>query len=701
MADVVNYSTRGRVGIVQVDYPPVNALGAAVRTGLMDCLAKGLADTSVDALVLIGGGRTFIAGADIREFGNFAGAGGPDLNIINAAYEAAPKPIVAAIHGTALGGGLEIALACHYRVATKDALVGLPEVKLGLLPGAGGTQRLPRLVGAETALNLIVRGIFTPAPKAQAMGIVDAVVDGELLAGACAFAEKLVADKAPLKKVRDLEVAADPQLFEAFRTSVAREAKGYFAPWKCIDCVEIATRTAFDAGLKRERELFNECLNSKESKAQIHIFFAEREVSKIPDVPKETAVLPWRSGAVLGCGTMGGGIAMNFANAGIPVTVVENTQEALDRGMAIIRANYEGSVKRGRMSEQQMHKRLALIKPSVRFEEIADADFVIEAVFEEMEIKQQVFARLDKVAKPGAVLATNTSTLDIDAIAQCTSRPEAVIGTHFFSPANVMRLLEVVRGARSSKETIATAMALGRKMGKISVLVGNCDGFVGNRMLAPYVREAEFLVEEGALPQQVDRVFNDLGFAMGPFTMNDMAGVDVGWRIEKRRRRSRPNNLRTSFLIDAIAEPGRYGQKTGAGWYRYEAGNRAPLPDAEVERLIVEHSRKHGIERRAVSDEEILKRCFWAMINEGARCLEEGMAIRASDIDVIYTAGYGVPPYLGGPMWYADRVGLKTIHADVQRFRDTLGDWWQPSQLLGELAASGKGFADWDRGRAR
>ena len=700
MSDVVDFSRRGPVGVITVNSPPVNALGAAVREGLMARLAQGLADPEVKAMVLIGGGRTFIAGADIKEFADFAGAGGPDLNEINAAYESAGKPVVAAIHGTALGGGLEIALACHYRVAVATAQVGLPEVKLGLLPGAGGTQRLPRLVGAETALNLIARGIFVAAPQARQMGIVDELVEGDLLDGAVAFAEKLVRDRAPLKKVRDLKVTAEPKLFEDFRAAMAREAKGFFAPWKCIDCVEIATRTDLDEGLRRERELFNQCLDSKESKAQIHIFFAEREVSKIPDVPKDTTVLPFRTGAVLGCGTMGGGIAMNFANAGIPVAVLESSQEALDRGMAIIRGNYEGSVKRGRMSEQRMHKALAMITPTLDYGDIAQADVVIEAVFEEMEIKQAVFRRLDGVMKDGAVLATNTSTLDIDAIAAETKRPEMVIGTHFFSPANVMRLLEVVRGAKTSKETIATAMALGRKMGKVAVLVGNCDGFVGNRMLAPYMREAEFLVEEGATPQQVDAVFNRLGFAMGPFTMSDMAGVDVSWRIEKRRRRTRSNELRTSFLIDAVAEQGRYGQKTSAGWYRYEAGSRAPLPDPEVERLLVEHSRKQGIERRTVSDDEILKRCLYSMINEGALCLEEGMAIRASDIDVIYTAGYGVPVYLGGPMWYANQVGLKAIHDEVTRFAQTLGPWWRPSELLGRLGAAGKTFVDYDRGDA-
>ena len=694
MPDLVEFSKRGAIGVITVNNPPVNALAAGVRDGLLACMQQGQADAGVKAMILIGGGRTMIAGADIKEFGDFDKAGGASLHDVNAAYENSSKPIVAAIHGTALGGGLEICLACHYRVAVPSAQVGLPEVKLGLLPGAGGTQRIPRLVGVETALDMIARGRFVAAPKAKDLGIIDDIVDGDLLDGAVAFAEKLVADNAPLKKIRDLDVADDPAAFEAFEKQMAREARGYMAPQHCIKCVKAAVELPFDEGLKREGELFTEVLKSTQSKAQIHIFFGEREVAKIPDVPKDTAQKTIKTAAVLGAGTMGGGIAMNFANAGIPVKILEVDQAGLDRGLGIVAKNYANTVAKGRLSQAAMDERMGLIQPTLDYADIADADIVVEAVFEEMDIKKQVFSTLSEVMNREAILATNTSTLDVDEIASATDRPELVIGTHFFSPANVMRLLEVVRGAKSSKETIATAMALGKKIGKIAVLVGNCDGFVGNRMLAPYMRESEFLLEEGAQPEQVDKVFTDLGFAMGPFTMTDMAGVDVGWRIEKRRRLSRSDNLRTSYLVDRVCEAGRYGQKTGAGYYKYEPGNRRPIPDPDVAAMIEAESADRGIERREISDEEILKRCFYAMINEGAKCLEEGMALRAVDIDVIYTAGYGVPRYLGGPMFYADQVGLKNVYADVRRYHEELGGYWEPSPLLARLAEEGKGFRD-------
>ncbi|MBM3489765.1 MAG: 3-hydroxyacyl-CoA dehydrogenase [Alphaproteobacteria bacterium] len=697
MAEVVRLTKVGKVGVIAVDNPPVNALSAAVREGLLAKLHSALAEPSIQALVLLGAGRTFIAGADIREFDSFDSSGGPDLNEINAAYETSPKPIVAAIHGTALGGGLEIALACHYRVGLARAQVGLPEVKLGLLPGAGGTQRLPRLIGAAAALPLIARGNFVPGPKAKELGILDQLIEGDVQAGAVSFAEELVARNAPLKRIRDLAAKAEPRLFADFRKEMAREAKGFFAPWKCIDCVELTTTTPFDEGLRRERALFRECLASKQAKAQIHVFFAEREVAKIPDVPRDTPVQPFAKAAVVGAGTMGGGIAMCFANAGIPVTVLEVNREALERGLAVVARNYAGTVARGRLTQAEMDRRMALIQGTTDYAALADADFLIEAVFEEMEIKREVFRRLGQVAKPTAILASNTSTLDIDAMAAESGRPRQFIGTHFFSPANVMRLLEVVRGAQSSRATIATAMELGRKLGKVAVLVGNCDGFVGNRMLAPYVREAEFLLEEGALPQQIDKVFVEFGLAMGPFTMGDLAGVDVGWRIEKRRRQTRSKNLRTSYLVDKIAERGRHGQKTGAGWYRYESGSRQPLPDPEVERIVVEHAREIGLARRPISDEEIFKRCFYPLINEGVKCLEEGMAIRASDIDIIYVNGYGMPAYLGGPMWQAEVIGLRAIHDDIRRFQDRHGGYWEPAGLLSELAASSGRLRDWRR----
>jgi 3-hydroxyacyl-CoA dehydrogenase len=694
MAGPVTFAKRGQVGVITVDNPPVNALSTAVRKGLLECFRQGEKDPQVKAMVVIGAGRTFIAGADIREFGKPLAE--PTLHEVNAAYESSGKYMVAAIHGTALGGGLEVCLCCHYRVAVPKAQVGLPEVKLGLLPGAGGTQRLPRLVGAKAALDLIVNGAFVPAPKAKQMGVLDELIEGDLLAGAVAFAEKLIAEKAPLKKVRDRSVTADPQLFADYRKGIERTARGYLAPWRCIDCVEIACTTEMDEGLRRERELFREVHDSPQSKAQRYVFFGEREVAKIPDVPKETPVKPVRKGAVIGAGTMGGGIAMNFANAGVPVTVVEASREALDRGLETVRRNYAATVAKGRLSQRAMDERMALISPATDLAAAADADFVVEAVFEEMDVKQEVFARLDRVVKKDAILATNTSTLDIDRIAAATGRPEQVIGTHFFSPANVMRLLENVRGARTSKETIATAMELGKRMGKVAVLVGNCDGFVGNRMLHGYLREASFLVEEGALPQQVDKVIYDFGLAMGPFTMSDMAGLDVGWRIRKRQLKEQgPSNERYSGTVaDRICELGRFGQKTGAGYYRYEKGDRTPRPDPEVEKLILEVAKEKGVRRRPVSDEEILKRCMYALVNEGARILEEGIALRPVDIDIIYVAGYGFPPYRGGPMFWADEQGLANVLADIRRFQAEHGAAWEPAPLLERLAKEGKGFRD-------
>ena len=694
MAGPVTFAKRGQVGVITVDNPPVNALSTAVRKGLLDCFRQGERDPEVKAMVVIGAGRTFIAGADIREFGKPLAE--PDLHTVTAAYEGSAKYMIAAIHGTALGGGLEVCLCCHYRVAVPKAQVGLPEVKLGLLPGAGGTQRLPRLVGAEAALDLIVNGKFVAAPRAKQMGIVDEVVEGDLLDGAVAFAERLIATKAPLKKVRDKKVTAEPKLFADWRKSIERTARGYLAPWRCIDCVEIACATEMDEGLKRERELFREVHDSAQSKAQRYVFFGEREVAKIPDVPKETPVKAVKKGAVIGAGTMGGGIAMNFANAGIPVTVVETSREALDRGIEIVRKNYAATVAKGRLSQKAMDERMALIAPTTDMAAIGDADFVIEAVFEEMDVKKEVFARLDKAARKDAILATNTSTLDIDAIAGATSRPEQVIGTHFFSPANVMRLLENVRGAKSSKETVATAMELGKRMGKIAVLVGNCDGFVGNRMLHGYLREASFLVEEGASPQQVDEAIYDFGLAMGPFTMSDMAGLDVGWRIRKRQRAEQgPSNERYSGTVaDRICELGRYGQKTGAGYYRYEKGDRTPRPDPEVERIVLEVAKEKGVRRREISDEEILKRCMYALVNEGARILEEGIALRPVDVDIIYVAGYGFPPYRGGPMFWADEQGLANVLADLRRFHAEYGAAWEPAPLIERLVKEGKGFRD-------
>lgn len=693
--NLVNVSKRGRIAVIAVNYPPVNALSAGVRDGLVKAIDQVSGDADVDAAVLLGSGRTFIAGADIREFGK--PMTGTPLNDVNRAIETCAKPVVAAIHGTALGGGLEVALSCHYRVAVPKGLVGLPEVKLGIIPGAGGTQRLPRLTGIKAALDMITTGKFVPAPKAKELGIVDEVVDGELLDGAVAFAEALVAKGAPRRLVRDLPVEADPAAVEAARKGIERSARGYLAPWKCIEAVEAAaTSASFDEGLAKEGELIQACFDSPHSKAQIHSFFAEREVAKIPDVPSDTPTLPIKKAAVIGAGTMGGGIAMNFANAGVPVTVLEVSPAVLEKGLKTVRGNYQATVDKGRLPQAAMDKRMGLISTTTEYADIADADVVIEAVFEEMDIKKQVFGKLGEVMKADALLASNTSTLDIDQMAQASGRPGQVIGMHFFSPANVMRLLEVVRGKDSSAQTIATAMGLGKAMGKVSVLVGNCDGFVGNRMLHGYLREANFLIEEGALPQDVDRVVFDFGFPMGPFAMSDMAGLDVGWRVRKRKMAEHPTNLRYSPVADRICEMGRFGQKTGGGFYDYPNG-RTPVPNADIEKLIVDTAAELGIERRAVSDDEILKRCMYPLVNEGAKILAEGMALRPSDIDIIYIYGYGFPPYRGGPMFWADQIGLKTVYDDILKFQAEHGAYWEPAPLLEELAKAGKSFADFRR----
>ncbi len=695
MASPVEYQRRGSVAVITINNPPVNALSVAVRQGIGEGLSQAIADPQARAVVIIGGGRTFIAGADIREFGKPLQP--PDLNEVIRQIEQSPKPVVAALHGTALGGGFEVALGCHYRCAVSTAQLGFPEVKLGLLPGAGGTQRLPRVVGVEAALKMITSGDPIPAAQAKALGLVDEIVQGELLDGAVAFAERLAAEGKPLRKISEMQDKVGgvaPAVFDEFRKGLGKTARGFEAPQRCADAVQAAATLPFAEGLKRERELFTGLMQGTQSRAQIHIFFSEREVSKIPDVPKETPVKPIGSAAVLGAGTMGGGIAMNFANAGIPVRVLEMSQEALDRGLAVVRKNYAATVEKGRLSQADMDRRMSLIGGTLSYDDIGSADIVVEAVFEEMAVKKQVFGILEKAARPDAILATNTSTLDIDEIASATSRPGQVIGTHFFSPANVMRLLEIVRGARTSKETIATAMDLARKIRKVGVLVGNCDGFVGNRMLHGYIREAEFLLAEGALPQQVDRVIYDFGLPMGPFTMGDLAGLDVGWRIRKGKAATRPTHLRYSPIGDRICEMGRFGQKTGAGWYRYEKGSRAPIPDPEIEALILRTSKEQGIERRQISDDEILKRCMYPLINEGARILEEGKALRASDIDVIYIYGYGFPVYRGGPMFYADTVGLGAVYDTICGFHKGHGEFWQPAPLLERLAREGKRFRD-------
>jgi 3-hydroxyacyl-CoA dehydrogenase len=701
MSELVKLERRGAIGVVMVNYPPVNALCQGVRRGLLDNVKAADEDGEIEAVVITAEGRTFMAGADISEFGNPEKMQNPTFHEFLNVIEASSKPVVAAIHGTAFGGGLETALACNYRIAVASAQVGLPEVKLGILPGAGGTQRLPRLTGAEIALPIILSGDPVPAKRALELGIIDEIVEGDLLDAAIKLAEKLIADGAPLRKVRDLsdkvaEARGKPEIFDAARKQVAKTARGHFAPEQIIQCIEAAVNLPFDEGIKRERELAMKCMASTEFRGLVHTFFSERLANKIPGVPADTPTLAVKSMAVIGAGTMGGGIAMSIANAGIPVHLLEMNQEGLDRGLELVRKNYSNTVKKGRLSQDKMDRRMALIKPTLDYDDIADDDFIIEAVFEEMDVKKEVFAKLDQVCKPEALLASNTSTLDIDEIASATKRPEKVIGTHFFSPANVMRLLEAVRGAKSSNETIATTMKLGKTLRKVTVLAGNCDGFIGNRMVFRYGNQANFMLEEGALPDQVDGVAYDFGLPMGPIAMGDMAGLDVSWRIRKRKiKDGLPQGQRYSTIADKICELGRFGQKTQSGFYHYDQGSRAPVPDPKIAELIEQTSAELGLERRQISDDEIRKRLIYALINEGAKILEEGFALRPSDIDIIYIYGYGFPPYRGGPMFYADTVGIKNVYDDICDLSlEHPGEGWEPAPLLKKLADEGKSFAD-------
>jgi 3-hydroxyacyl-CoA dehydrogenase len=691
-----SYSKQGAVAVITMNNPPVNGLGHELRSGIVAGLDQAAADPSVKAVVLLGAGKAFSGGADIREFNTPKALAEPNLHTLIRAVEQSPKPVIAAIHGVAMGGGLELALGCHFRVAVAGAQIALPEVKLGLLPGAGGTQRLPRVVGVETALNMIVSGNPVPSEKLKGTALFDAFLEGELLPGAVAFAEKVVAEKRPLKLVRDLKI--DYPNAEAFfqfaRNTATAVAKDYPAPRKCVDAIAAAVAKPFEEGLRAERDLFVELVQTDVSKALRHAFFAERAASKIPDVPEETPTRPIRSAAIIGAGTMGGGIAMNFANAGIPVTVLEVKQEALEKGLAVVRKNYEGSAKKGRLTAAQVEERMGLIKPTMSYADVAQADIVVEAVFEDMKVKEAVFKKLDEVAKPGAILASNTSTLDLDKIAAFTRRPQEVIGTHFFSPANVMKLLEIVRGKATAKDVLATVMGLSKKLKKTGVVSGVCDGFIGNRMLEQYLRQALLLLEEGALPQQVDRALEKFGMAMGPFRMSDLAGNDVGWYIRKRRYAEKPDT-KPSRVADRICEMGRFGQKTGAGWYRYEAGKRDAIPDPVVEELILAQSKEAGVARRKIGADEVVERCIFALVNEGAKILEEGIALRASDIDMVYLTGYGFPIYRGGPMLYADTVGLFSVVRSMARFAaNPQGDpaFWKPAPLLARLAAEGKSF---------
>lgn len=692
MSNPVSLSRDSDIGVIRINYPPVNALGHGVREGLQQCLREALADEQIRAVVVIGEGKTFPAGADIREFGKPPQQ--PALPAVIDEYEASDKLVVAAIHGTALGGGLEVALGCDYRVALDSARLGLPEVKLGLLPGAGGTQRLPRLVGAQKALEMIVGGNPVKAKEALSLGLVDKMVSGDLLDGALAYTRQLLADNAPLRKLCDLAVPdAQERLFEQFEQSIARKQRGFKAPFACIKAVKAAVELPFDKGVERERELFFKLLVSPESAAQRHVFFAEREVAKVPGLDKSTPKREINQVAVIGAGTMGGGIAMNFANAGIPVRLLEVKEEALERGVAVIRKNYENTAKKGRITDEQVEQRMALIQPTLSYDDLGDVDLVIEAVFENMDVKEAVFSELDRVCKPGAILATNTSTLDVDRIASFTRRPEDVMGMHFFSPANVMKLLENVRGEKTSDEVIATVMDLSRRIGKVGVLVGVCHGFVGNRMLHRRQAEAVQLVNEGASPQQVDKVLFDLGFPMGPFAMSDLAGMDVGYRIREEQRKEDPANGPARNWTDELVEAGRLGQKTQAGVFDYKDGDRTPVPSATVDGIIEQYRSDNGIAPREISDQEILERCMYVMVNEGAKILEEGIAARPLDVDVIWIYGYGFPVYRGGVLFWADQVGVKAIFEKVNEiYQQTGSDVWKPAKLLSDLAEQGKGF---------
>ena len=701
MTDLVQLTKDNDIAIITINNPPVNALSPGVPEGISEALDRIAQDASVKAAVLIGGGRTFVAGADIKEFGKMTSGKprGAGLTPFLLKLEDSTKPVIVAIHGTAFGGGLELAMAGHYRVAVSSAQVGQPEVKLGLIPGAAGTQRLPRLAGVAKAVEMCMTGNPVKADEALKFGIIDRIVDGDLLAGAVAFAREVAAKPAPKTRERNEKLGnatENASIFSSARETAAKKQRGLLAPVAAIDAIEAATKMPFEEGCKFEQKLFIDCLFSEQSKSLIHVFFSEREVSKIPDIPKDTPLIPIKTAAVVGAGTMGGGIAMVLANAGFPVLLKETDQAALDRGLATIKSNYANSVKRGRFTQQAADERLNRITPTLSYDGFSTVNLVIEAVFEGMALKKEVFKELDRVCKPDAILASNTSTLNIDEIAASTSRPAFVIGTHFFSPANVMRLLEIVRGKATSKEVIATCMQLSKTLGKVGVLVGNCRGFVGNRMFGPYRREAQFLIEEGASIEAVDKALVDFGNAMGPLAVGDLAGLDVGWRINKEYRHLQPPGIRQAFVEDHLCELGRFGQKTGAGWYKYDDQRRA-TPDPVVDELIRKWVAEAGTAQRQISAAEIVDRCIYALVNEGARILEEGYALRASDIDIIYLNGYGFPAYRGGPMWYADSVGLKKVYERVSEFHRQHGEIWRPAPLLKRLAEQGKTFAQFGK----
>ena len=691
-----HYDVHGNVAVIRLDNPPVNGLGLALRQGIVTGIRQAESDDAVKAVVLIGSDRAFSGGADISEFGTDKATAEPNLNTVINYVESSRKPVIAAISGACMGGGLELALGCHYRIAKPDAQIALPEVKLGLLPGAGGTQRLPRLIGAEHAVNMIVSGSVVPAKQFKGSPLFDEIVDSELFDAAVAYATKVVSENLPLKKVRDLKAKhPNPEGFFMFtRNTVGAMAKNYPAPLKCVDAVKAAVTMPFDKGMQVEREAFLNLMQTPESRALRHAFFSERLTSKIADVPSDTPIRDIKSVGVIGGGTMGTGISINFLNAGIPVTLVEMKQEGLDRGVAAIQKVYEGRVKKGRMSEDDAKAKMALLTPSLTYDDLSNVDLVIEAVFEEIGVKQSVFEKLDEVCKQGAILASNTSTLDLNKIASFTKRPEDVIGLHFFSPANIMKLLEVVRGEKTAKDVLATAMKLAKTIKKNAVVSGVCDGFIGNRMINQYQREALLMLEEGASVQQIDKAIEKFGFAMGPLRMADLAGGDIGWAIRKRQYEENPDMVKM-VVADRLCEMGRYGQKTGAGFYRYEPGNRNALPDPEVDKVVDEVRAELGITPRKISNQEIVERCVYALVNEGAQILDEGIAQRASDIDMVYLTGYGFPVFRGGPMHYAEEVGLPNVVRAMQAFtedRHTQPGFWEPAALLAKRAEEGKGF---------
>lgn len=688
ITEMVDLEIRDGVAVVRIDNPPVNALSRGVRDGLFGAITQADADEAAVAILIICEGRTYIAGADIKEFGK--PQEGTSLFKVQEVIEGASKPVISTIHGTALGGGLEVALTCHYRVAVASAKFGLPEVHLGILPGAGGTQRLPRVVGVEPAMEMMVSGKPVNAKFALANGLIDEIVD-DLFEGGMAFAKKVAAEGGPLVKVRDNnekleEAKQDAELFDRFRKKIARKTRGFDSPEAIIQCVEDTLTKSFDEGILAERERFMKLITGAKSEAQRYYFFSERLANKIPDVPNDTPTIPIKKVGMIGAGTMGGGISMNFISRGIPVTIVEHKQEALDGGLAVVRKNYMRGVKSGRTTEEKVDEMMSLFTPSLNLEDLADCDLIIEAVFELMDIKKEVFTKLDEIAKDGAVLATNSSALDVNEIASVTKRPEWVLGTHFFSPANIMRLLEVVRADKTSKTVLATIMGLSKFLGKVPVVSGVCPGFIGNRMLFQRGYQTNKLILDGAMPWDVDRVVYDFGLPMGPFAMSDLAGLDIGWD---------PRTSKGETIRDRLCEMDRRGQKTGAGFYNYDPETRAKSPDKDVEDLILEFSEKQGIVRREFSDEEILQRCTYSMINEGAKILDEGMSQRPSDIDVVWVNGYGWPTYRGGPMHYADTIGLENILATLKQFQEQdQDDFWQPSPLIERLVADGKGFKD-------